>query len=187
MKTPGLIVLALMMSATLIMAQTNAPAVSGTPMTIELRAPHGNTVKLGEAIPLIVALKNTSDERVEWQEISYYYKCGQRSDNDDKPHCFPHPAHYFQFIVQGPEGNLVPETDLEKDIHGKTNRPAKWDETYLTHGFRPKSRIDYHLNLADLFQITQPGTYTIQVQRRFMDDPNGALIKSNVLTVTVTQ
>jgi len=186
MKTSRLIVFALMMSARLTMAQTNAPTVSEPPMTIELSAPHGNTVKLGEAIPLIVALKNTSNERVEWPETTYY-KCGQRWDKDDKPHCFPHPAQYFQFIVQGPEGNLVPETNLEEDILGKTNRPAKFDWSYHTKAFPPKVGNEYHVNLVDLFQITQPGTYTIQIQRRFMDDPNGALMKSNVLTITLTQ
>jgi len=186
MKTSRLIVFALMMSARLIVAQTNAPTVSETPITIELTAPHGNTVKLGEAMPLIVALKNTSNERVEWKEI-IYFKCGQRWDKDDKPHCFPHTAQHFQYIVKGPEGDLVPETDLQKDILGKTNRDAKWDSTDIIHGFRPKGGIEYRLNLADLFQIAQPGTYTIQVQRRFMDDPNGALIKSNVLTISVTQ
>jgi hypothetical protein len=47
------------------------------------------------------------------------------------------------------------------------------------------SRVDY-APLSEWYNLSKPGTYTIQVSQHVSNDPNSALVKSNKITVKVT-
>jgi hypothetical protein len=40
--------------------------------------------------------------------------------------------------------------------------------------------------ISRLYDLSQPGDYTIQLSRAVSDDPKNGVVKSNVITVTVT-
>jgi len=52
---------------------------------------------------------------------------------------------------------------------------------------RPNESTKENIALSDLYDLSHPGQYTIQVSRAVSDKPKDGVVKSNTITVTVTE
>jgi len=62
-------------------------------------------------------------------------------------------------------------------------RPV-FDAQFAT--LKPQETIANNINLSKLYNLSRAGKYTIQVSRRIPESPRGDIVKSNVVTITVT-
>lgn len=82
-----------------------------------------------------------------------------------------------------------------RDINGKfaTKRTINHPELGSTgHGWparivKPGASIDIGDRINGLYDLRQPGQYTIRLSRAIGDDPKAGLVKSNTITVIVTK
>jgi hypothetical protein len=86
----------------------------------------------------------------------------------------------YEYDVRDDGGNLVPKAVRSAPEEGNgwsgIPRAIKPGETCEARG----GSIDH------LYDMTRPGKYTIQVSRRISNDPKDGVVKSNIITVTVT-
>jgi hypothetical protein len=93
----------------------------------------------------------------------------------------------FRILVRDAQGALAPLTKHGQELYGhgppvsKTHYPFR----FLNPGEEtPGEEAD----VSKIYDLTKPGTYTIQaISRYFFGDPKNAYVKSNIVTVTVTQ
>jgi len=90
----------------------------------------------------------------------------------------------YDFEVRDGSGNLVGpkkpnEVKLKGDDRGAAASGTK--DAVLQPG---ESKIDF-VPLGRWFNMSAPGTYTIQAMAHTTDDPNSDVVKSNILTITV--
>ena len=90
----------------------------------------------------------------------------------------------YYFEVRDSRGNLVGprksnEVKLKGDDRGAASSGTK--DMVLQPG---ESKVDF-LPLYSWFDMSAPGTYTIQALAHIADDPASDVVKSNVLTITV--
>ena len=85
--------------------------------------------------------------------------------------------------VRDVQGNLAPLTDYGRlVIKGEGDVPIVGK--VFSMALLPGEVLKKDVVISKLYDLSQPGKYTIQAQR--VDDANGALAKSNTVTVTVT-
>ena len=124
-------------------------------------AAEDSAVVAGNDVSIKVSLTNTSDKDV-YEGIMYRF-----SDIDT---C-------FQFDVRDAQGKLVPKRIYphpELATGSVRFRTIKVGETIV----EPQT-------VSDVYDMRQPGKYTIQVFRKMSEDPKDD-IKSNTVTITVT-
>jgi hypothetical protein len=81
-----------------------------------------------------------------------------------------------------------------RDSSGRVaqKRPINHPEIVTGHGWparilKPHESMDITGDfISRLYDLSQPGDYTIQLSRAVSDDPKNGVVKSNVITVTVT-
>jgi len=122
------------------------------------------TVTAGESVTIRIRKTNTSDHEIP--------KLGP--DNG--------PFGYV-FDIRDSNGNLAPpHKSTSESIRGGGPAPIfGTKDMVLQPG---KSKIDY-APVSEWFDMTKPGTYTIQVSQHVSSDPNSAVVKSNKVTVTI--
>lgn len=91
-------------------------------------------------------------------------------------------AQMFDIDVRDSTGASAQETSLGMYVHGKTSKQKMTSgPTQLISSGKTLARST---NLAAIFDLTKPGTYMVQVTRS--DRDRKVLVKSNVITITVT-
>jgi hypothetical protein len=95
------------------------------------------------------------------------------------------PATDYQFDVRDDRGTAVPETDLGRKLKEPPVVPmnSRNFERYL----RPNESTKETIAVSDLYDLSHPGQYTIQVSRAVSNKPKDGVVKSNTITVTVTE
>jgi len=88
----------------------------------------------------------------------------------------------FKADVRDSQGNLAPLTEYGGSVMRNEAEPVIGSAGYsFVHpGEAKKSDVV----ITKLYNLSQPGKYTIQVQR--IDDAHNIVVKSNTITVTVT-
>jgi hypothetical protein len=49
----------------------------------------------------------------------------------------------------------------------------------------PGKSYDFVMHVSELSDVTRPGQYSIQIQRRDSNEPASSMVKSNIITITV--
>ena len=95
--------------------------------------------------------------------------------------------------------NILDATNVDPNFHfelrGKYGRPVptkvyKFPETSGHAEFgtlEPGDSISHDVNLLRLFELKQPGEYTVQVSRSIPEALGAGIVKSNTITITVTK
>jgi hypothetical protein len=134
------------------------------PFTITISA-DPPVVKAGHDGLIEVTVTNTSKRRLLIQERN--------------------PATDYEFDVRDERGNAVPETDLGRKLKEPPTIPmnSRNSGIYL----RPNESTKETFALSDLYDLSHRGEYTIQVSRAVSNKPQDGVVKSNTITVTVTE
>jgi hypothetical protein len=135
------------------------------------------TAKPGAEVTLSIVLTNNSQKQLPFRMDRY------------------HPESNFTIRVTDPTGEPAGKTRIYRmntgDRTGKDAVEAPYDPHHEVisigsvgvSGIQPGIVLEQKTVLNKLFDLTQPGKYTIQVEK--MDDLSKTVVKSNVVTVTV--
>jgi hypothetical protein len=85
------------------------------------------------------------------------------------------------FDIRDSTGNLVEWKKLDNSRIGGEARITGTNDMVLQPG---ESKVDY-APLSSWFNLSQPGTYTIQVSSHISNDLASDVVKSNIITVTI--
>jgi len=164
--------LILLLAASIALAQKPQPA-----FTITIRTGRG-VVTAKSPVEVQVTLKNTSNH-----EIRVFV------DNSDKAELSG-----FGAEITDPQG-LVPKITRYNDVLTGEKAPrekvANPDEHFVivgsggTQPVAPGSTVELHMDIGQIYDLSKPGTYTVQVTHT--DAADGITVKSNPLTITVTE
>jgi len=154
----------------------------------------------GSEVKIRLVFKNTSDH-----EIPYVRGLGTGVE--------PRGEIFTDIEVRKLNGDLMPETRYQRLLRGKDDlgtkaatleRPApdqpgsrapeprpRLTGSYVGYLLEPGESREEDLIVSNLYDLSQPGQYTITASRRLSDiatDPNSKLVaKSNTLMITVTK
>ena len=167
MKTPS--VLKLLATALALTAAGAAQTEQRPPFTLTISAAK-TSVPVGSPMTLIAEMKNVSDKDI----FTGITMTGDRVQ-----------LHHIDIRVLDKDGKPVPETEHGMLIHGRHPRGS----TVINHAFSipvaPGESTPEDYDLAKEFELTKPGTYSVQAQR--LDYASQILVKSNTITFTITK
>jgi hypothetical protein len=96
--------------------------------------------------------------------------------------------------------NILDAQNVDPNFHfellDKEGRPVpmkvySFPETATGHArfgtLKPGESITQSVNLVRLFELKQPGRYTVQASRLITKELGGGTVKSNTITITVTE
>ncbi len=139
---------------------------SNQPFTITINAPQ-TTIKVGDPVNIHVVMTNVSDQEVNLLtefDAGCDYSVQVQSNNNPKTHQ-PDCSGSAAFLHLKPGKQFESNTDLSKIL-------------------RYDSKVG---DMVKVFDFTSPGEYVIQLSRHVADDPDKKIVKSNKLTITVTE
>lgn len=132
-----------------------------------------DTVKSGTPVRINVTLENKSRHEVEITHDIRGRDC--------------------HLEVRDGNGKLAPDTKLGYVWNGNAAyidpsrvSPHDLDGNLVYGTLRPGEKLAWKMDAAALYDMTKPGTYTVQVSRRDAENPALA-VKSNTVTVTVSR
>jgi hypothetical protein len=129
------------------------------------------TGKLGSEIRVAFVLRNESPQSL---RVSVQAKALKDICTD------------YHIYIRDENGHLAPETKFGR--RSRTGKDDPGETTVIVGGLglrdlQPGGTQAYEVILNDLYDLRQPGKYTVQAQG--LDD-NGTLVKSNTITLTLT-
>lgn len=143
---------------------TEAAAAGTRPRFQILISTQTPRVTLGQAIEIAITLKNNSDrvldDSANWQEAT-----------GADP--------WWHLIVRDSEGKPVPPRNYK-------GLAAKFGKV-VNRKVGPGGAITDRVDLRRIFDLRSPGKYRVQVNRKIPKENGGGIIKSNVITITVTR
>jgi hypothetical protein len=166
MPTLGrLAVLALLVVATVARCPAQGPN-GKQPFTLAIRVDQ-LTFKIGSQIRLRITLTNTSG-----QDLPIGRAKGDAQAEEVG----------YRIEVLDEEGKNAPETKFQRVIKGEEDGIFVSSPIAIT--IQSGKTYEDAMMVNKFYDLSQPGKYTIQVQRR--DPQSGILVMSNTITVTVT-
>jgi hypothetical protein len=98
---------------------------------------------------------------------------------------------FYRVDAHDTQGGVPPETELGRQSGNSGDTPPQWlgpnpvpgREDMRVASNRPGQEHTQVIAVSDLYDLSQPGQYTIQVRR--WDDETKTWVKSNTITVTV--
>jgi len=135
-------------------------------------------VRTGSEVKLGIATKNISD-----QTIYHIVLTGK-------------PGRYLDIAIRDSKGNPVQETPHGRKVHGTELNRQPWSGSVFTgrYPIKPGETFEETINLSQEYDLSQPGTYSIQVLRSDVITEHDiktklntvAVAKSNMIALTVT-
>jgi hypothetical protein len=146
------------------------------PIAVTIEPVGGATVFPGGQVVIEVITKNISK-----------YPTNERTADDKRDL-----QRFFRVDVQDSQGATPPETDFGISVGNRDDVPPHfmpWNPTTrrgdpLVPSYFPGDERSEVIAVNDLYDLSKPGEYTIQVRR--WDDETKTWVKSNTLTVAVT-
>jgi hypothetical protein len=86
--------------------------------------------------------------------------------------------------VRDDKGNSPPETKYQRVLRGEEPLTEPWVASVATISVDPGKTFSDAMIANKFYDLSKPGKYKIQVQRT--DPASKVVVKSNVITVTVT-
>lgn len=156
-----IVVLALLVST--IAAAITQPAAAPFSLTISTKT---KSVQAGSEVKVQILLKNISNNEI--------YVLREKSPS------LPEQAG-FTAAVSDAKGMAVAYTNYgDKFYKGEAVTFGSPSYAYL----KPGETLEQEMEVSKLFDLSKPGTYTVQVQRK--DDRSAAVAKSNTISITIT-
>jgi hypothetical protein len=122
------------------------------------------TVRSGEEIRVHVVLTNASDHTI----------VAERVPGSDRAE-----AHY-DISIKDRHGSIVPLTEA-----GRATKAHRGDGSFIKMWIKPGEKMEENTILNNQFDLTNPGTYEIQLMRPASFDPKDGSCSSNKITITV--
>ncbi len=146
---------------TLIILAVCAVSSATVPFTLTLDAEE-NAVKAGSEVKVDITLRNSSN-----RAMYMSYGSGELD---------------YAFEVRDSQNRVPPETEFARKSKGRAYVSSD-HVFYLQPGESlPKALVV----LTKFYDLSRPGKYTIQVSRAVPKEAGGGVIKSNLITITVT-
>jgi len=92
---------------------------------------------------------------------------------------------YYKVSVRDAYGNAPKETRYQRQITGKEPVNIQRSTVYVT--LAPNEALSDDMLLNKLFELDEPGRYTVQVTREIPKELGGGLVKSNIIEITITE
>jgi hypothetical protein len=148
---------------------TSAKAISQKPVfSITLAAP-AEPIHLGTPINLTVTINNVTTKEIYWE--------ADRGKN----------SVYKAVNISLVKGGHEPETTLlNRRIHGKQRADDPVDAgsgSSIVLSYPPGKMFTMTIDVTKLYQITEPGQYTVEASR--YDDDSKTIVRSNFITLDV--
>lgn len=152
------------------------PPVPQLPISVTIHPAGGVSVFPGGKVAIEVITKNISNHWI-----------NERSASDKRDQ-----QRFLRVDVQDSQGGTPPETDFGQLVGNRSDAAYNPRGPHATPGREDMIGLHYDLgqertqivNVNDLYDLSKPGQYTIQVRR--WDDETKIWVKSNAITVTVT-
>jgi hypothetical protein len=95
----------------------------------------------------------------------------------------------YSVSVKNEHSAVPPDTKFGRALKGLTNPALRTEETPVDGSIfftdlKPRGQWTDTIEISKLFDLTQPGKYSIQLSR--FDDVSHSYVKSNVVTITIT-
>lgn len=132
-------------------------------------SPEKPTVKVGSPVWLVATIENKSDH-----DLPVYRVISSDTDQG---------GWVYTVDVRDDKGVARPETKFYRFAQGRDPDVAKRTSVWATK-VKPGETTADRVNVSKLYDLNQPGKYTIQFQR--LDPQTKTFVKSNEITVTVT-
>jgi hypothetical protein len=162
-----------------IVPSPNAQPASSTavqpPLSITITSPTGKSVKSGSPIGLVVASTNTTGHNI----LLWGNKAGEEQAGSA-----------YQIDIQKVNGATPPDTSFGHRAKARVDVPRNSSSAQFVDQsgeklvLKPGESWWDTMTVNDLYDVRQPGDYTIQVER--FDPATKTMVKSNTITVTVT-
>ncbi len=132
------------------------------PYSVKITAP-SEVFHVGEEVHVKITVTNTSNQPITLVETS----------------------HVCDYIIEVRDetGKLVPDTPFKRQ-HGCIARPSASGRNMLVPLQQGES-YDLEISLSELSDITLPGRYSVQIQRKDKNESANSVAKSNILTIAV--
>jgi hypothetical protein len=149
---------------------TQAVPKPQAPFSIAI-SPLQQSIAAGTEVKVEIALKNISNREI------YLSKSNGRSQAE------------FVFVVEAHNdaGEPAPETEYQRRVMRRETTKRNvlfWSEIILN--LKPGEILQDEAIVSNLYDLSRPGRYLIQVSRRVSDNPKDGVVKSNIIAVTVT-
>jgi len=146
------------------------------PISVTIETLGGASVSSGGTVALGVVTKNISN-----------HFTNERTAQDRRDL-----TRFYRTDVHDSQGGVPPETQFGQASGNRGNAPPQWlglnppppGRDDLEGNYKPGQQRTQVISVNDLYDLSQPGQYTIQVRR--WDDETKTWVKSNTITVTVT-
>lgn len=141
---------------------------SQEPLSITLRPSKGDTttgtgvVIAGSPVYVLVDLKNNSDKIVSSMSIDY--------------------PPYYIIDVRDEEGYPTPETKFMRELRDPNHRGFGSGGLFQ---YNPGESWKEQLTITHYYEMSRPGKYTIQLERKLPEELGVGTVKSNTITITV--
>jgi hypothetical protein len=160
-------ILCMLLLATNLVTIGKAQLVEGNkrPCTISLKA-EKLIVKAGDPVLVTLQLKNISNQELipGWGGASDSLGVIDGVD---------------RFDVRDLKGHSIPK---------KSPQPSKFPlSSGMSFGMKPDETRSYQQDFSRWYDLSQPGSYTIQASRLVSENGKEALLKSNKITITITK
>jgi hypothetical protein len=131
-------------------------------------SPMGNLVRVGDGVGIRIVVTNTSFKSLTLWENG--------------------PDIDYDVNVLDSHGVAPPDTERGREVRDKSLRSSLAMISSAFATVEPdKTLVESDLAVDDLYDMSRPGRYTIQVQRHIPPNQGRGVVKSNTITVTVTE
>jgi hypothetical protein len=128
--------------------------------------PGTDTFKVGDAVELIVKMKNNS------RQVLHY--------------ALTNPAFNYRLIVLGEDGNPVPETEnFRKMKEGAKDRFASGRNILVT--LKPQETQQDTIQVNYLYDMSKPGEYIVSLERDMPPELGKGVVQSNTIKIHVVE
>lgn len=95
------------------------------------------------------------------------------------------PVFNYNIKVSRTDGKFVNETDLMRRLKNLSHGVGM---LYRMSGaiLKPREKTHDLVNVGDLYDLNEPGDYSIQIEKNLPEELGHGVIKSNIITVTET-
>jgi hypothetical protein len=126
-------------------------------------------VKVGDRVQIGITLTNESDHK-----ITVEHDIGHKGDS------------YYIVTARREDNSEANKSEYHRALRGeRTANPILIQGSSIEIALAPGKSVVDAIDLTELYDLNLPGKYTVQVQRT--DPYSKTVVKSNVITVTVTR
>jgi hypothetical protein len=156
-----------------LLALTTPSVRAQNPISIRISPSHDGVSagtgaeKAGSPVYLLVELRNDSGKTLTSSQWDY--------------------EEYYTFDVRDAEGKTAPEKDALRWLQERLKPGARNSGHGIISRIEPGITWKEQLTISDYFDMSRPGTYTIQLERKLPDELGTGTIKLDKVTVTVAE